>query len=51
MQGLSARSGGALRPAPALRLLVLGSAFAMLSVVAVRAETRGPQSVAPSPSS
>ncbi len=47
MQGLSARSGGALKPAPSFRLLLLGSAFALLSAVAVSAETRGPQSVAP----
>jgi serine protease Do len=47
MQGLSARSGGARRPALSFRLLMLGSAVAMLSAGAVRAETRGPQSVAP----
>jgi serine protease Do len=47
MQGLSARSGGARKPAPSFRLLILGSALAMLSAGAVGAETRGPQSVAP----
>ena len=47
MQGLSARSGGARRPAPSFRLFILGSAVAMLSAGAVCAQTRGPQSVAP----
>jgi serine protease Do len=47
MQRHSARGGGAIGLGEGLRLLVLGSAFAMLTAVGATAQTRGPQSVAP----
>ena len=47
MQRHSARGGRAIGPGEGLRLLVLGSAFAMLTAVGASAQTRGPQSVAP----
>ncbi len=47
MQGISARSCGAVGLGAALRLLILGCALAALNAIGAAAETRGPQSVAP----